>query len=129
MSNLNPRLSNGAPGAVNEQPIVALNRRELIAAAGALLAAPAFGVRMAFAEEAPQTMNVWVTLDEQGTATVLCPVADMGQGIIHSLPLILAEEMEVDWEQVRVRYAPLNPPVYGNPAALTTARARVTASR
>ncbi|MCY4477189.1 MAG: molybdopterin-dependent oxidoreductase [Gammaproteobacteria bacterium] len=115
MSNLNPKLSTGAPGAVNVQPIVALNRRELIAAAGALLAAPAFGVRMAFAEEGPQTMNVWVTLDEQGTATVLCPVADMGQGIIHSLPLILAEEMEVDWEQVQVRYAPLNPPVYGNP--------------
>ena len=102
----------GAPGA---QPIVSLNRRELIAAAGALLATPAFGVRMTFAEEGPQAMNVWVTLDEQGTATVLCPVADMGQGIIHSLPLILAEEMEVDWEHVQVRYAPLDPPVYGNP--------------
>ena len=107
-----------APGAESVQPVVALNRRELIAVAGALLATPAFGLRSAFAAGGPQALNVWVTLDEQGTATILCPVADMGQGIIHSLPLILADEMEVDWEKVQVRYAPLNPPAYGNPARL-----------
>ncbi len=92
-----------------------LNRRELLAAAGALLATPAFGIRVAMAGGGNSTLNAWVTLDELGTVTVLCPVADMGQGIIHSLPLILADEMEVDWEQVQVRYAPLDPPVYGNP--------------
>ena len=98
------------------QPCVALTRRELLYAAGALLATPAFGLRVVTAGEEPRPLNAWVTLDEQGVVTVLCPVADMGQGIIHSLPLILADEMEADWEQVQVRYAPLDPPVYGNPA-------------
>ena len=97
---------------------VALNRRELLAAAGALLAAPAFGVRVALAREEPASLNAWVTVSEDGAVTILCPVGDMGQGILHSLPLILADEMEVDWEQVQVRYAPLDPQSYGNAARL-----------
>ena len=102
-------------GANANRPCVALTRRELLSAAGALLATPAFGLRVVMAAEEIRPLNAWVTLDEQGLVTVLCPVADMGQGIIHSLPLILADEMEADWEQVQVRYAPLDPPVYGNP--------------
>ncbi len=97
------------------RPSLMLNRREMLIAAGALLATPVFGVRAVMASEGKRPLNAWVTLDEQGTVTVLCPVADMGQGIIHSLPLILAEEMEADWEQIQVRYAPLNAQVYGNP--------------
>ena len=102
-------------GANANRTCVALTRRELLSAAGALLATPAFGLRVVMAAEETRPLNAWVTLDEQGLVTVLCPVADMGQGIIHSLPLILADEMEADWEQVQVRYAPLDPPVYGNP--------------
>lgn len=104
-----------ASGAAANRPAVSLTRRELLSAAGALLAAPAFGLRVALAGEGARAMNAWVTLDGQGRVTILCPVADMGQGVIHSLPLILADEMEADWEQVQVRYAPLDPPVYGNP--------------
>ena len=96
----------------------ALNRRELLAAAGALLAAPAFGLRVAVAREEAAPLNAWVTLDEQGAATILCPVGDMGQGILHSLPLLLADEMEVAWDDVEVRYAPLDPAAYGNAARL-----------
>ena len=117
----NPILKNPSTphsGANENRPCVALTRRELLYAAGALLATPAFGLRLGMAAEETRPLNAWVTLDEQGLVTVLCPVADMGQGIIHSLPLILAEEMEADWEQVQVRYAPLDPPVYGNPARL-----------
>ena len=100
------------------QPCFALNRRELLAAAGALLAAPAFGLRVAVAREEAAPLNAWVTLDEDGAATILCPVGDMGQGILHSLPLLLADEMEVAWDDVQVRYAPLDPGAYGNQARL-----------
>ena len=100
------------------EPCFALNRRELLAAAGALLAAPAFGLRVAVAREEAAPLNAWVTLDEDGAATILCPVGDMGQGILHSLPLLLADEMEVAWDDVQVRYAPLDPGAYGNQARL-----------
>lgn len=102
----------------SRQPCFALNRRELLAAAGALLAAPAFGLRVAVAREEAAPLNAWVTLDEEGAATILCPVGDMGQGILHSLPLLLADEMEVAWDDVQVRYAPLDPGAYGNQARL-----------
>ncbi len=109
------RLSGAARSATLRQPCLALNRRELLAAAGALLVAPAFGVRVAMAGGQSAALNAWVTLDEEGTATILCPLGDMGQGIIHSLPLILADEMEIAWEDVQVRYAPLEAALYGNP--------------
>ena len=64
------------------------------------------------------SLNAWVTVDGQGAVTILCPVGDMGQGILHSLPLLLADEMEVAWEDVQVRYAPLDPGAYGNHARL-----------
>ena len=107
-----------APGNPHGQSCFALNRRELLAAAGALLAAPAFGLRVAVAREEAAPLNAWVTLDEEGAATILCPVGDMGQGILHSLPLLLADEMEVAWDDVEVRYAPLDPGAYGNAARL-----------
>jgi len=100
------------------QPCFPLNRRELLAAAGALLAAPAFGLRVAMAREEGGPLNAWVTLDGEGAVTILCPVGDMGQGILHSLPLMLADEMEAAWDDVQVRYAPLDPGAYGNPARL-----------
>ncbi len=101
-----------------DRPCLPLNRRELLVAAGALLAAPAFGLRVAMAREEGEPLNAWVTLDEQGAVTILCPVGDMGQGILHSLPLMLADEMEVAWDDVQVRYAPLDPGAYGNPMRL-----------
>lgn len=117
MSNNEPiRADVNSIGAESSRPCVSLNRRELIVAAGALLATPAFGFRVAMAGEESRALNAWVTVDEQGAVTILCPLGDMGQGILHSLPLLLAEEMEADWEKVQVRYAPLDPPAYGNPA-------------
>jgi isoquinoline 1-oxidoreductase beta subunit len=38
----------------------------------------------------------------------------MGQGVLTSLPLILAEELDADWSKVTSEYAPPNPKIYGN---------------
>ena len=38
----------------------------------------------------------------------------MGQGVLTSLPLILAEELDADWSKVKTEFAPSNPKVYGN---------------
>src|SRR3989475_12402641 len=39
----------------------------------------------------------------------------MGQGVMTAMPLLIAEEMDLDWGRVRVEQAPYNPKVYGNP--------------
>jgi isoquinoline 1-oxidoreductase beta subunit len=63
-------------------------------------------------------MNAWVTIGADDTVTILTPGAEMGQGTMTSLPLILAEELDADWSKVKVEFAPPIPKIYGNPDAL-----------
>lgn len=51
-------------------------------------------------------LTTWVSVNTDNTITVLVPQAEMGQGILTSLPMMLAEEMEADWELVNVEKAP-----------------------
>jgi isoquinoline 1-oxidoreductase subunit beta len=60
-------------------------------------------------------INAWVTIGTDDTVTIICPAAEMGQGVMTSLPLILAEELDADWSKVKAEFAPANPKVYGNP--------------
>src|SRR5262252_1603446 len=59
-------------------------------------------------------INAWVAIGTDDTVTILCPSAEMGQGVMTSLPLILAEELDADWSKVKTEFAPANPKVYGN---------------
>jgi isoquinoline 1-oxidoreductase subunit beta len=61
------------------------------------------------------TLNAWVTIGTDGSITLLCPTAEMGQGVLTALPLILAEELDADWSKVKADFAPNIPPLYGNP--------------
>ena len=63
-------------------------------------------------------INAWVAIGTDNTVTILCPSAEMGQGVMTSLPLILAEELDADWSKVKTEFAPANPKVYGNPHEL-----------
>jgi isoquinoline 1-oxidoreductase beta subunit len=60
-------------------------------------------------------LNAWVTIGADNTITILCPAAEMGQGVLTALPLILAEELDADWSKVKTEFAPPIPRVYGNP--------------
>src|SRR6516165_2256311 len=60
-------------------------------------------------------INAWVAIGTDDTVTILCPSAEMGQGVMTSLPLILAEELDADWSKVKTEFAPANPKVYANP--------------
>jgi isoquinoline 1-oxidoreductase beta subunit len=62
----------------------------------------------------PTKFNAFVSIAGDNTITVVCPSAEMGQGVYTSLPLILAEELDADWSKVKTEFAPANPKVYGN---------------
>src|SRR5712691_8415004 len=60
-------------------------------------------------------LSPWVTISTDDTVAIMSPAAEMGQGSLTSLPLILAEELDADWPKVRVIVAPPNDELYKNP--------------
>jgi isoquinoline 1-oxidoreductase subunit beta len=61
-------------------------------------------------------VSPWVTISTDDTVAIMSPAAEMGQGSLTSLPLILAEELDADWSKVRIVVAPPNDELYKNPA-------------
>ena len=51
-------------------------------------------------------VNVWVKIAPDNRITAIVPHADMGQGVHTTLAMMLAEELEADWELVEVMEAP-----------------------
>lgn len=58
--------------------------------------------------------NAWLRLAGDGTVTVMCGSAEMGQGVLTAIPTLLAEELDADWKKVRVQQAPVDQ-AYNNP--------------
>ncbi len=53
--------------------------------------------------------NGYVKIAPDGTITLLAHKVEIGQGIKTSLPMVVAEELDVAWDQVQVVDAPLDP--------------------
>ena len=63
------------------------------------------------------TPNAWVSIGADDTITIQFGATEMGQGSMTSVPLVLAEEMDADWDNVRVETVSRHDPTYGNPVA------------
>ena len=65
-------------------------------------------------QEKPQVnpFNAWVKITPDNKVTLVLGKSEMGQGVMTALPMILAEELCVDWQQVTVEQAPTNPTIY-----------------
>ncbi len=62
-------------------------------------------------------LNGWVKISADETITVMVSQAEMGQGVHTGLAMLLAEEIDADWDRVRVEQATLDA-IYNNQTAI-----------
>ena len=58
--------------------------------------------------------NGFIRINPTGTVTLVVPMAEMGQGVYTALSMLLAEELEVELDQIQVQHAPANDALYAN---------------
>src|SRR6185436_2061036 len=68
----------------------------------------------AFAAGTIHTPNAWVHIGDDNTITLISARSEMGQGVYTSMPMLIAEELNVDVRTVKVLIAPPNTKLYGN---------------
>jgi isoquinoline 1-oxidoreductase beta subunit len=59
--------------------------------------------------------NAFIRIDPAGKTTLVMPQVEMGQGVYTSVAMILAEELDADFQQIVLEHAPPNDKLYGNP--------------
>jgi isoquinoline 1-oxidoreductase beta subunit len=111
---------------VEAEEIVAehLSRRTFIKltglAGGGLTLAACLGDR-SFAQEATQSVdfapNAFLNISPDGSILIYSKSPEIGQGIKTAFPMIVAEELDADWADVRVEQASINTDVYGRQSA------------
>ncbi len=99
-----------------------LTRRRFIVTSAAVAGALVLGVTVRGLRRAPSAgpaasgvLNAFVRIAPSGQVTLVMPKVEMGQGTYTSLPMLIAEELEVDLAAVAVEAAPPDPAVYGFP--------------
>jgi isoquinoline 1-oxidoreductase beta subunit len=105
-----------------DESIRVLTRRDFVkvgtAAGGGLLVAvavpmPTVGLTRTEPGAEPAVLNVFIEIAPDGIVTIAAKNPEIGQGSKTALPLVVAEELDVEWSQVRVRQADLDPASYG----------------
>jgi isoquinoline 1-oxidoreductase beta subunit len=59
--------------------------------------------------------NAFIRIATDGQVVLIMPYVEMGQGTYTSIPMLIAEELEVDLSEVRLEHAPPNEKLYANP--------------
>ncbi|MFM0099502.1 xanthine dehydrogenase family protein molybdopterin-binding subunit [Paraburkholderia nemoris] len=70
-------------------------------------------------DEAPQSgvfaPNAFIQIDTAGKVTLVIPKVEMGQGVYTSIPMLIAEELEVPLDSVTLDHAPPNEKLFMDP--------------
>ena len=99
-----------------------LSRRSFLLGSGGVALGLSFGLtqtELALAQSQPAATGFapsgWINIGLDGQVTLMSPASEMGQGTMTAMPMLLAEEMDLDWGQVTVVQAPSDPKRFGNP--------------
>jgi len=58
--------------------------------------------------------NVWIKVNADDTVRIMLTMLEMGQGVMTSMPMLVAEELDFDWSRIKTEWAGADPK-YGNP--------------
>ena len=96
-----------------------MKRRDFVRAGAAAGAVFSLGVSLTGcreplpgAGEATFAPDAWIRLFADGSVLVEVGSAEMGQGVSTALPMLVAEELDAEWERVRYQFAPANKAYY-----------------
>ncbi|MFZ9684977.1 MAG: molybdopterin cofactor-binding domain-containing protein, partial [Gemmobacter sp.] len=65
-------------------------------------------------------INAWLTIDPNNIVSIVTPQTEMGQGAFTAVPMMIAEELDIPWENVRHVFADANRHVNNNNLYTTT---------
>src|SRR5262245_8408780 len=89
-----------------------------VAAGGGLLLSLSLPAAIGKAQPAPTDTfapDAFIRIGRDGRIVLTMPYVEMGQGTYTSIPMLIAEELEVDLSQVQLDHAPPNEKLYANP--------------
>jgi len=108
-----------------ETQVASVSRRNFLkvtataAIGGGLMLGFDLSARAAVSDElttnAPFTPNAFLRIDRTGKVVFVMPYIEMGQGTYTSIPMLIAEELEVDVNNVVIEHSPPDDKVYINP--------------
>ena len=106
------------------KPEAVLNRRRFVQSTGLATTGLVLGLSLpgcgrsgqpgASKEVVDTDLNAYIRISSDDSVSIVVPGAELGQGVYTSLPKIVAEELEADWDQVTVRLATADQ-AYANP--------------
>ena len=102
----------------NTEGTAAVSRRSFMQGSATVAGGLMVGVSLPLAGPAQaagtlHTPNAWVHIADDNTITLISARSEMGQGVYTSMPMLIAEELNVDIKKVKVAFAPPGK-VYGN---------------
>src|SRR6185312_10471149 len=87
-------------------------RRDFLKVSGTVAGGLALGFylpgkhNVALAAETAASPNAWVKIAPDNTITIMVARSEMGQDVYTSMPILVAEELEVDVNKVKIEFAP-----------------------
>lgn len=99
-----------------------ISRRSFLRAGAAIGGGLLMGLRLPVAKSEASPVeprefapNAFIRIDGDGQVVLTMPYVEMGQGTYTAIPMLIAEELEVSLDQVRLEHAPPNEKLYANP--------------
>lgn len=97
--------------------ILLINRRDFLKASAVFGGGLILGVSLPFGRNVSHAAdkgaifmpNVFLRIGGDDSVTIIVNKSEMGQGVYTSLPMLVAEELEVEWSKIRIEPAPVHP--------------------